>query len=310
MLAIIALLLSNAWWINHSYKHKTAGSHYAEHVRDFPLLDPALPFYEKKNLIVNIQDIRDYLRGVSEQNKDWADISIYFEVVNTGANVSVNNETKILPASLMKLPIGMIAMKKVQDGEWSLDDTMFELTKEDVDYATAPEVASEIGKSYNLEFLIERLLLVSDNAAFNLLSKQMNDADLEKVAESVGLDVILDDDGKLSAKDYTRLLRSLYSATYLDEEHSEKLLELMDRSKFNEFLSAAIPDEVPFAHKWGANLEYNIYSDSGIMYAKDRPYLISVMIQSKGDKIEEGNRKAKELMQQIGEKVYLYVIKK
>jgi beta-lactamase class A len=266
-----------------------------------------LPFYEKENLIVNVQELRDYLKALPEQNKDWAEMSIYFEVMNTGANITVNPDSKIWPASLMKLPIGMAAMEKVEKGEWSLDETMFELTAEDVDLITAPEVAAEVGKEYSLNFLLERLLLVSDNAAFNILSRNISQDEFSIVAEEVGLEQLITDDEKLSAKDYTRLFRALYQSTYLDEKHSQMMLELLDRSEFNEFLNNSFPPDVPFAHKWGANLEYNVYADSGILFVKDKPVMISVMIQGKDKDVSKSNEKAKKLFKEIGEFTYQFM---
>jgi beta-lactamase class A len=302
---IIIFAGTTIWWVDHSYKHDHAAEHYIQHVKDYPLLDPALPFYEKENLIVNVQELREYLRALPEQNKDWAEMSIYFEVLNTGANISVNNDARIWPASLTKLPVGMIAMKKVEKGEWDLENTKFTLVAEDADYHT-PNVQQEIGKSFSLEFLLERLLLDSDNTAYHMIVRELTEEELLSIANEVGLEQLFTVDGKFSAKEYTRLLRSLYDATYLDIEHSQKLLQLLNESMFTKFFKAGVPAGVPVAHKWGMSDQENVYADSGIIYAKDRPYMLSVMIQGKTDQ-EADQTKAEALIKEISERSYEFI---
>jgi beta-lactamase class A len=307
-IAIILLFAGTTiWWVDHSNKHDNAAEHYVQHVKDYPLLDPALPFYDKKDLIVNIQGIRSYLKALPEQNKDWADMSIYLELLNTGSNVTVNQDSKIWPASLAKLPVGMIAMKKVESGEWDLQNTKLTLVKEDADIAYTPAIANEIGKSFSIELLLEKLLLESDNTAYHMLVRELSEEELISIAEAVGLEEFFRADGKVSAKDYTRLLRALYSSTYLNEERSQKLLSLLQRSKFDRFIRAGIPKEVKFAHKWGINENENVYADSGIVYLKNRPYLLSVIISGKTDDQKADQAKAEELIKDIGKRTYEYI---
>lgn len=274
----------------------------------YPLLDPVLPFYNKEDLIVNVQELRGYLRGLPEQNKDWAEMSIYFEVLNTGANISVNPDTTILPASLMKLPVGMIAMKKVEKGEWTTS-TEFSATAEDMNVTDTSISRDNIGKNLSLQLLLEKMLLESDSAAYNILVRQYTREELFSLPEAVGLDEAFIANRKISAKEYTRMLRALYSATFINEEHSQMLLDLLARSNNQNFLRAGIPAEVNFAHKWGTNLPENVYSDSGIVYLDKRPYLISVMVAGKGGGTGTDRTKAEQLMKEIGRVTYDFVKK-
>ncbi len=157
------------------------------------------------------------------------------------------------------------------------------------------------------KFLLERLLLESDNTAYRMLVKNFSDTDINTISEQVGLEALMSQDGKISAKDYTRLLRVLYLASYVDEEHSQFLLTLMQDSEFKNFIRAGLPSEVPYSHKWGTNVGVQVYSDSGIVYVEDRPFMISVMIQAKGDDQKENESKANALMKEIGQKTYEYI---
>ncbi len=280
----------------------------SEFKNSYPLLDKTRPLYKEQDLVVNLQPLRDYLKALPEQNKDWAEMSIYFEVLNTGSNITVNPDLHIWPASLSKLPVAMMAMKKVERGEWNLDTTPFVVAAEDADIKTNPDIVSAIGQTFSLRYILERLILESDNTAYNMIVKQLDpEVDLNSIPEAVGLDALVEQDGKMSAKNYTRLLRALYLATYLNPEHSNLLLNLMKDSDYKNFIRAGVPLETSFAHKWGTYLERNVFADSGIVYLENRPYMLSVMIQAKAGDPNENWEKANKLMIEIGQRSYDYM---
>lgn len=272
----------------------------------YPYLDPARRVEKRENLIVNIQEVREFLKALPAQNKDWADMSIYFEVLGTGASVTINQDLQIWPASLAKLPLSMVVMNRVESEEWSLD-TKIKMEASDADTVGTPGIEREIGREYDVKFLIERLLLESDNTAYRMLLKNFEDGELNSISDAVGLEALFTDNGKVSAKDYTRLLRSLYLATYLNEENSQFILKQLAESKFEGLLRAGIPKDVKFAHKWGTNIAISVYSDSGIIYLPEKPYMISVMVQAKNGNPDLNDARTNELMKNISEKIYSYM---
>lgn len=277
-----------------------------EYRKTYNLLDGNRRLADEKNLITNIQPLREYLRGLSAQNKDWADISIYFEYLPTGANITVNQDLQIWPASLAKLPLAIVVMKRVESGQWSLD-TRLEMTAEDADTVRTPDITQDIGKSYDIKFLLERLLLESDNTAYRMLLKNFTEQELNDIGTAIGLEQFFSEGGKVSAKDYSRLFRVLYLAAYVNEEHSQFLLRLLQDSEFKNFIKAGLPAEVPYAHKWGTNLAIDVFADAGIVYVEGRPYMISVMIQGKGESSDVNQQKAGQLMKEIGQKTYEFI---
>ena len=75
----------------------------------YNLLNPARKLINQEDLIINIQSLRDELSEIGK-NKN---ISIYFEYLPTGANISINKDAEFWPASLLKLPVAMAAGKKI-----------------------------------------------------------------------------------------------------------------------------------------------------------------------------------------------------
>ncbi len=306
---IILLLISNlvtGWYaLNNSSTAKI--DELVSHQAEYPFLDPTLPLLDRSNLITNIQELRSYLKALPAQNQDWASISLYVEVINTGANIAVNPDLAIWPSSLTKLPTAMVAMRKVEHGEWMLTETSFEILATDINAHDPNQNNFEVGQSYRLQDLLERMLLDSDNVAYNVLVRNLTPAELASISEAVGIDTFYNSDGRVSAKEYTRLLRALYLSTYLDKEHSNRLLAILNQSEFKGLLRSGLPQGIPFSHKWGINQTVNAYSDSGIVYLEKRPYLISVMIQAKTDDYTRNQQRAEELMKTISSRTFQYM---
>jgi beta-lactamase class A len=241
-----------------------------------------------------------------EREKDKANLSIYFEVFTTGANISVNPDLRIWPASLAKLPLAMVVMKKIEEGSMK-EDTLLEFTKADQDPTDTSGMDQRIGNKFPVKLLVENLLYYSSNPAYFMLKREVTDNELSGIVNAVGLEELFTPDGKVSSKEYSRLFRSLYVASYLNQENSQMLLSYMQKSTNEGYLKTGIPEDVPFAHKWGQNLFYNVHSDAGIVYAEKRPYLISVMIEAKDEKNSTATIYSQQLMKEISEKVYKYV---
>jgi beta-lactamase class A len=298
---IITALVS-VWWNLHEKKESILNEFHTK----YPLIDPSRANTQKSDLVLNIQDLRVYLQNISKEASSWAETSIYFEVLNTGANAAVNPDTKIFPASLTKLPLAMVIMKQVEKKIISLDSTI-ELTKEDADELGTPGISKQIGQRYTVQFLLEQLLSESNNSAYRMLKRQTSEEELRGIGQSVGLETLFTQEGKLAAKDYTRLLRALFTAGFLEPEHSQTLLELMQKSDYHELLKAGIPDSIPFAHKWGTNIEFKVYADSGIVYVPNRPYMLSVMIECKNESLDFCKSNANNLTKSIAEKTLQYI---
>jgi beta-lactamase class A len=276
---------------------------------EFYLIDPARSLYKDENLVTNIEPLRQFLKSLPEREKDKADISIYFEVLTTGANVSVNPDMALWPASLAKLPIAMVVMNKIEQGNLSLDQKII-YTKNDQSVEELSNEFHQVGASYSVKELLEKLLLDSSNSAYHMLKRQTTPEEQKTIVQEVGLEQLFTEEGKVSAKEYSRLFRSLYVASYLNPDNSQFLLGLMKNSTYQKDLKAGLPPDVSFAHKWGENALYKVYSDSGIVYANNRPYLIGVLIQTKFGDTGESKDYADSIMREISERAYKYVSNK
>ncbi len=276
----------------------------------YPLIDLARNFIPQEHYITTLQPLRESVRDLaSDYGSD--NLSIYIEFLNTGANISINPDTYISPASLIKLPVALAVMKKIEEGEWKLSNELV-LMPEDRDRGWADESdplwGYPIGTRFTIERLLKEMLTTSDNTAYYILTRNLSVGEINRVISDLGLEKLLAKDGKISAKEYSRFFRSLYTANFLNRENSQRVLEWLDASTFEDFLAYPIKNDISFPHKFGENTEERVYADSGIVYSPNRPYIITVMVQGNPAlPLEEDRVKAKVLMRAVSEESYKYI---
>lgn len=272
-------------------------------VNQYPLIDISRNFIPQENFIVNIQPLREELNAIVErEGKD--SISLYFEFLNTGANISINPNLSVWPASLIKVSIALAVMKKIEYGEWAFSSKL-ELTEEDKDMNYGKLFEKPTGTRLSIDNLLTEMLVASDNTARRVFLRNLDSSEIVEVMESMGLEELFTKEGKMSAKEFSRIFRLLYTSSFLQRKNSEKILALLAKSTFKDFLSSGVPLDVIFSHKFGIDRDLHTYLDSGIVYTKNRPYLITVAVQGTGEKNEES--RIKKLMKEISEETYQYV---
>lgn len=275
----------------------------------YPLLQPGRSVLQSDNLIINIQPLRDKLNSYLN-NPDFV-VGIYFEYLPTGANISVNKDTELWPASLLKIPIAMAAMKKIEEKQWQLDNELV-LLEQDRDPSYGDLYKQTLGTRFTIEKLLYESLVHSDNTAHRILLRNLSEEEIEVVYSHLGFeDLRQDKSPKLTAKRYSILFRSIYTASFLPPFYSQKLLDILIQSPFDQYLQTGMPKTVKFADKFGTQMDLGAFADSGIVYIPNRHYLISVMLESKklGTKpIEAIHEDAKKLFEEISKSVYEYII--
>lgn len=269
----------------------------------YPLVDPMRFFSHENDLLTTVQPIREELHALFEKEGLTA-TSLYFEYLNTGANISINQDVRILPASLIKVPLAMAVMKKIEKGEWKLYNELI-LTKEDRDNEWGDVYKRPIDSPITIEKLIEEMLLNSDNTAYRILYRNLSMDEVRDVFTALGLDDFFDQEGKITAKEYTRLLRSLFTANYLNPEHSQLLLDVLSHTSYDDYLGQWVPNDVVFSHKIGENNQKTVILDAGLVYIGDRVYLISMSMDYQQEWISR--EKALELFGQVSNTIYNYI---
>lgn len=262
------------------------------------LINPMRVFVADEDVIVNLQPLRKYLTDKYEADPG---VSAYFEILNTGANISVSKDAEFYPASFLKVPIVMAAVRNIEEGRWNWN-TELTLVESDKDNHFGTLYQQTAGTKFTVEYLIEKMIKESDNTAYYITLRNLEkDAPRQSVWNHLGLQDFFTNDGKISAKRYAVVLHSLYNAAYLSKEDSSKILTLLTKTPFTEYLEQGLPKGIEFAHKIGVIPDSSVYMDAGIVYLPNRPYLLIVMTQGKEKKVAE------QIMKDISERTYKYV---
>lgn len=222
-------------------------------------------------------------------------VSIYYRDLNNGPWMGINEKENYAPASLLKVPILIAALKNAENNSWYLQ-SKFNYT-DPYDYNYTQNLTDSIGLQkdslYSIFTYLENMIAHSDNTSKNIILNSLPPDAFEKLFNDFGVSYNRDSvsGNSLSVKAYSAFFRILYNATYLNKEMSELALQMLTKTGFNRGMVNLLPAGTIVAHKFGERTDpnYRIYQlhDCGIVYKGTRPYLLCIMTQGKNFKTLE-----------------------
>ncbi len=246
----------------------------------------------------SLKALEQKLQAVIEKHRAAGDIdiaSVFFRDPRTGTQVNINADEKYFPASLKKVPVMMAYYKKAETNPALLTTRGLLQGQQDFNAGVEipPALAAQYGKEYSVDELINLMIRYSDNNGFMMLSGNLGETDSKSLYDQLQIqypDDELSISDFITAHQFSFFLRTLYNATYLNREYSEKALRLLSQTEFKEGLVAGVPEGMPVAHKFGVltttgadgKLLRELH-DCGIVYNGERPYLLCVMTKSSAD---------------------------
>lgn len=260
--------------------------------RRFPLLNPRLRNLSQEErsskAFTTLVPLRDKLN--SFLGDDARNSAFYVEDLNTGAWTGIKEKEEFIPASLLKVPVAIGVMKKIDNGDWSMDKK-FPIEEKYKDKNFGDLWKSESGTELTVDELLKQMLQKSDNTASNILFFNLSPEDRDEVYYHIGVsnpEAANDNSaGQVSFKNLTprnlaTFFRALYNATYLTRESSNYLLELLTKTEFDQDISGGIPANIKIAHKMAAFYDESLqktqnYHDCGITLYPGHPYLYCLL---------------------------------
>ena len=249
------------------------------------------------------ENIQDY---ISTNNLD---ISLYVLNMQDSASFGINSTKGFEPASLNKLPVAILILKKVEKGELKLDGYL-PITDEDRD--------DKSGTLYNtnavqmtVRDLLHYMLSESDNTAFRVLEQQVTLEDLQQLSVYLNyytkdinyVPPIINNTYQITPKSTSNLFMSLYLSSVLTPEDSEMILKDLSNSTFDINKYANLPESVLISQKYGTYYTENQsdFHDCGIMYINQDRIFYCAMTQGMDEE------KAPVVIGNIVNKIYNYV---
>ena len=163
--------------------------------------------------------------------------------------------------------------------------------------------------------LAQFMIAVSDNTASNILIDRLGMENVNSTLRSLGLTKTLlrrhmmdfeaakrGNENVSTPREMTELLEAIYKGKALNRELTAEFIKQLSTLKESE-IPHDLPEGVQVANKPG-NLK-GVRTDSGIVFAKDRPFVISVMTQNARDE-----RGAERTISQLALEAYRYFNKR
>jgi beta-lactamase class A len=259
---------------------------------EYKLIKPLafVEFTKEDTLLLGIKNkVLDY---IEEKQREGAITSAsgYVRNLNHHQDVRINPSEVYFPGSLMKIPI-LITFLKASEREESLlnKQVTFSMPYDNLPFQNIKSSGIQLGQSYSIKQLLEYMITHSDNNATALLSENIPFEKIVHVFENLQLpypDKTKPDYG-ITLKDYSRFFRVLFNASYLSWENSEFALDLLTKTDYNNGIIKGVEKGVVVAHKFGERNSDGVQQlhEVGIVYLKDRPYLIGLM--TKGNDIKK-----------------------
>lgn len=278
----------------------------AEQIAAFPLINPAVTADLGKYFIINFAPLKAQL--VDLQNAEKKKTFIYFLYLNNSGWIGLNEKDLFTAASTIKVPLAMEVYKLAEQGKLSLND-QYKLDASDLDSNFGALYKAGAGATSTIQDLLGTMLQYSDNTAARALihvTQLVGVKDpFKDVYAAMGWQTV-DFSSKpsyidINEKTLSNMFIALYNATYLNPTDSEAIMHYLDLSTFDQQIAGGVPKDVAVAHKIGIDSEDNVYSDCGVVYVPNRPYILCLGMKD-GSQVE-----ADSFMQTISKTVYNYV---
>lgn len=241
------------------------------------------------------QSMVDYVRE-RQLDDPTLRVSIYARDLNSGSWIGINDRALFLPSSLTKVAVLMRVLQLEEDTPGFLDSEVVfpgseAMVGDDTMRGAPDSLRLQAGQAYTVRHLLQRMIVYSDNHAFELLVGQGGGEGISRMLYDLSAEQYLED-GRVyyDARTVAALFRSLYNSSLLSRRHSEYALQLLTESTFREGLRRHLPPEAVVASKFGFHtsmaegVHHLELHDCGIVYRLRSPYVVCVMTRTeRGD---------------------------
>jgi beta-lactamase class A len=216
-------------------------------------------------------------------------VAVYVRDLDNGAWVGVNDRALFFPSSLTKVAVMIRTLLREEEEPGTLERELLfpgpeSMVGEDTMREAPDSLRLHAGQRYSIAELLRRMIVYSDNYAFQLIVDDGGSEGVSKMLYDLSADQYVED-GRFyyDAHTVARLLRSLYDSSLLSRRHSEFALDLLTKARFGEGMRMTLPPDVTVASKFGFHAStvngrrHHELHECGIVYRPRAPYVICVM---------------------------------
>lgn len=213
---------------------------------------------QNRNFLSTLQDKISKLQG---------SYAIYVFRLSENKGYGINEDVIMPAASIMKVPILLAVMKKVENGQLEMDSE-YVLRDEDKQSGSGPIEFMDAGTKLSVKILLAYMTKNSDNTATYVLANMIGRKEIEIEIERLGMKNTNFDENTTTAADLVTMWRKIY------EMKNEEINKLLENSIYEDRLPAGLPDTVEVIHKVGTG--EGVWADAGIVMAEE-PLVIVIL---------------------------------
>jgi beta-lactamase class A len=280
---------TNAIEANSTITENTQSNFFQKSLKGYKYVRPIL-FLEKNLEAKYLEGLKTEVFGVIENFKQSGIIdnaSIFLIDMNRSEWTGVNYDEGYAPGSLLKVPLMITLYKMNQIGILNLNEVI-QIDKKSSAYDAPRQTFStesvQMGSSYSIEDLIKYMIIYSDNNATVVLNQIAREDLFKQTFTDLNLAEPYLNDYRISARNYSRFLSSLYFGGYIGRKKSERALEYLSQVKFDDGMSKAInKSNAKILHKFGESAVKDGHElhESGLVYLNNTAYMLTVMTKGK-----------------------------
>ncbi|MBE3599276.1 MAG: serine hydrolase [Limnochordaceae bacterium] len=211
---------------------------------------------------------------------------IYFKDVRSGQEWGMDADRPFQAASTVKVPIALLVNQLVAEGKLHWSDRI--TYRKDLDYAGGAGVLQFDGidgTSYSLRVLTNLLITVSDNVAWQMLTRFLGKETIAAYMRQLGGKTVFPGGENVStARDMGAYMQAVLDFASRHPDLGNRLLDDLSHTIWHVGLPGRLPPTVRVAHKEGD--VQGVADDVGIVFAR-QPYILAIMSEGVQD-IESG----------------------
>ncbi len=224
------------------------------------------------------------------------EVGVYIKNIRTGKIVAINADSIFPTASMVKIPILIGVMDKIEKGALQYHQDL--IYKDSLLYAGEDILGSfKDGEKIKLSKVLLLMLSTSDNtASLWLQSLAGSGTRINELLNNLGFNITRVNSrttgreasrnfygwGQTTPREMSTLLENIYEGKILSQKASERMLRLLGRNYWDEVGVSQVPPTVFVASKNGAVDDSR--SETILVMAPHHPYVFSVQTKNLGDK--------------------------
>jgi beta-lactamase class A len=261
------------------------------------LISISLPAQQGTDKVLQ-QKVEEVLKGFHGQ------AGVFIKNLKTGKIVSINADTIFPTASMVKIPILIGIMNKIEKGELQYHQVLE--YRDSLLYAGEDILGSfKQGEKILMSKVMMLMLTTSDNtASLWLQSLSGTGMRINEILDSLGMKFTRVNSrtpgreanrtmygwGQTTPREMTSLMEKIYKGEVINKEASGKMTRLLGRNYYDNVCISQIPPTIFVASKNGAVDESR--SETLLVMAPHGPYIFSVQTKNNQDQSWEENNEA------------------